>query len=147
MSNFLCLTAGHFTGLPISAPSFMQVLGQIGAWHNQRSELEVMPTVSIRRSIKSCVSASRSRPPARHRGNAVKALLQREDRSLGGWPVRRNFHRNPFCSFCWIRSCAGMTARRWALSSGSGGHGSGRHLRSGRRRLSSPGRGMADSPF
>ena len=97
----------------------MQVLGQIGgAWQNQRAELE-RNAHSLYQAINKILCERKPLETLQQGivGNAVKALLQREDRSLGGWPARRNFRRNPFCSFCWIRLYAGMTARRSALSS------------------------------
>ena len=67
MSNFLRLTAGHFTGLPISRhlPSCRCSGRSAVPGTTSGPNWKGMPIVSIRPSIKSCVSASRWRPSSK----------------------------------------------------------------------------------
>ena len=102
MSNFLLPDGRPFYGATyFPAPSFMQVLGQIGgAWHNQRSELE-RNAHSLYQAINKILCERKPLETLRQDivDNAVKALLQREDRSLGGLAGAPKFPQEPILLF------------------------------------------------
>lgn len=102
MSNFLLPDGRPFYGATyFPAPSFMQVLGQIGgAWHNQRSELE-RNAHSLYQAINKILCERKPLETLRQDivDNAVKALLQREDRTLGGLAGAPKFPQEPILLF------------------------------------------------
>lgn len=102
MSNFLLPDGRPFYGATyFPAPSFMQVLGQIGgAWHNQRAELE-RNAHSLYQAINKILCERKPLETLRQDivDNAVKALLQREDRSLGGLAGAPKFPQEPILLF------------------------------------------------
>ncbi len=102
MSNFLLPDGRPFYGATyFPAPSFMQVLGQIGgAWHNQRAELE-RNAHSLYQAINKILCERKPLETLRQDivDNAVKALLQREDRTLGGLAGAPKFPQEPILLF------------------------------------------------
>ena len=102
MSNFLLPDGRPFYGATyFPAPAFMQVLGQIGgAWEKQRAELE-RNAHSLYQAINK-VLCERKPLETLKQGivdNAVKALLQREDRTLGGLAGAPKFPQEPILLF------------------------------------------------
>ena len=102
MSNFLLPDGRPFYGATyFPAPSFMQVLGQIGgAWHNQRAELE-RNAHSLYQAINKILCERKPLETLRQDivDNAVKALSQREDRTLGGLAGAPKFPQEPILLF------------------------------------------------
>ena len=102
MSNFLLPDGRPFYGATyFPAPSFMQVLGQIGgAWQSQRAELE-RNAHSLYQAINK-ILCERKPLETLQPGiveKAVKACLQREDRSLGGLAGAPKFPQEPILLF------------------------------------------------
>ena len=102
MSNFLLPDGRPFYGATyFPSPSFMQVLGRIGgAWQNQRAELE-RNAHSLYQAINKILCERKPRETLQQGivGNALKALLQREDRSLGGLAGAPKFPQEPILLF------------------------------------------------
>ena len=102
MSNFLLPDGRPFYGATyFPAPSFMQVLGQIGvAWQSQRAELE-RNAHSLYQAINKILCERKPlealQPDIVEK--TVKALLQREDRSLGGLAGAPKFPQEPILLF------------------------------------------------
>lgn len=102
MSNFL-LPDGRpfFGGTYYPAPSFMQILNQIhAAWRDKREELD-NSAHSIYQAINRILSERK--PTEVLQGsvvdNTLKALFQREDRSLGGLAGAPKFPQEPILLF------------------------------------------------
>ena len=102
MSNFLLPDGRPFYGATyFPSPSFMQVLGRIGgAWQNQRAELE-RNAHSLYQAINKILCERKPRETLQQGivDNALKALLQREDRSLGGLAGAPKFPQEPILLF------------------------------------------------
>ena len=102
MSNFLLPDGRPFYGATyFPSPSFIQVLGQIGgAWQNQRAELE-RNAHSLYQAINKILCERKPRETLQQGivDNALKALLQREDRSLGGLAGAPKFPQEPILLF------------------------------------------------
>ncbi|HBW84076.1 MAG TPA: thioredoxin domain-containing protein [Gammaproteobacteria bacterium] len=102
MSNFLLPDGRPFYGATyFPAPSFIQVLEQVcGAWQSQRAELE-RNAHSLYQAINK-ILCERKPQETLQTGvveNAIKALLQREDRSLGGLAGAPKFPQEPILLF------------------------------------------------
>ena len=102
MSNFL-LPDGRpfFGGTYYPAPSFMQILNQINsAWQDKREDLD-KSAHSIYQAINRILSERKPTEVLQSSvvDNTLKALFQREDRSLGGLAGAPKFPQEPILLF------------------------------------------------